>query len=59
MRAYEALSKGDTALAIDLSSKLESMNQNIAAPHIITGLSYLRLNDKEKARLSFLKGKKP
>jgi hypothetical protein len=57
LRAYEALAKGNNQLAIELSKKLENMNNNIAAPHIISGLAFLNLDDKEKAGVSFAKAK--
>lgn len=57
MRAYEALSKGNSPLAIDLSNKLKEMNSNIAAPHIIEGLAQLKLGNKKEASSSFEKAR--
>jgi tetratricopeptide (TPR) repeat protein len=57
MRAYKALTAKDLETAREISKQINQLQPDIAAPHIITGLSFLAEGNKSKARASFLKAK--
>jgi tetratricopeptide (TPR) repeat protein len=57
MRAYKALTAKDLETAREISKQINQLQPDVAAPHIITGLSFLAEGNKSKARASFLKAK--
>lgn len=57
MRSYKALTAKRYETARDLAKQLNRAVPEAAAPHLITGLSYLGEGEKSKARTSFLKAK--
>lgn len=57
MRAYKALTSKDLESAREISKQINQLQPDIAAPHIITGLSYLAESNKSKARAAFQKAK--
>lgn len=57
MRAYKALTAKDLETSREISKQINQLQPDIAAPHIITGLSFLAEGNKAKARAAFLKAK--
>jgi len=57
MRAYKALTSKDLETSREISKQINQLQPDAAAPHIITGLSFLAEGNKSKARAAFLKAK--
>ena len=57
LKAYQALSANDYALARDLAKKASEIDATLAGPYIITGLSFYNEGKKQDARLSFNKAR--
>ncbi len=57
MRAYKALTAKDLETSREISKQINQLQPDLAAPHIITGLSFLAEGNKSKARAAFLKAK--
>jgi hypothetical protein len=57
MRAYKALTAKDLETSREISKQINQLQPDVAAPHIITGLSFLAEGNKPKARAAFLKAK--
>lgn len=57
MRAYKALTAKDWESTREISKQLTQAQPDAAAPHLLTGLSYLAEGNQAKARASFLKAK--
>jgi len=57
MRAYKALTSKDLETSREISKQINQLQPDVAAPHIITGLSFLAEGNKSKARAAFLKAK--
>ncbi len=53
LKAYQALYSKDFSLARDLASRASLIDTTLAAPHIITGLAFLKEGDRPKALASF------
>lgn len=57
IRSYKALSSKEWQLSRDLSKQLIREVPEVAAPHVITGLSFLSEGNLSQAKSSFLKAK--
>ncbi len=55
LRAYQALSSRDFNLARELCTKAAVLDPSLAAPHIITGLTFFQEGKREDARVAFNK----
>lgn len=53
MRAYKALADQKWQMARDLSDELAKLEPEAAAPHLITGIAFLREGKKPEARSAF------
>lgn len=57
MKAYQALSAKDLRLAKELASKAAELEPALAAPFIITGLSFYQEGRRDQARVAFNKAR--
>ncbi len=57
LKAYQALSSRDYALARDMADKATKIDPTLAGPHIIMGLTYFRQGDRKNANLAFNKAR--
>lgn len=57
LKAYQALSEGNAQVATDLAKQVAQIDSQIAAPHILIGLSHLRTGNKTLAKSAFEKAK--
>jgi len=57
LQAYQALIEQDYARTRAVSEQIIGLSPQIAAPHILIGLSHLQEGDKKLARASFAKAK--
>lgn len=55
LKAYEQLVSGNTAVASDLAAQVAKEAPELAAPHLIIGLAYLRVGRRQEANQSFQK----
>ncbi len=57
MKAYQALSAKDLRMAKELASKAAELDPALAAPFIITGLSFYQEGRRDQARVAFNKAR--
>ncbi|MBC7533281.1 MAG: hypothetical protein H7318_17050 [Oligoflexus sp.] len=57
LRAYKALTAKDWESTREISKQMSQTQPDAAAPHLLTGLSFLAEGNANKARASFLKAK--
>jgi hypothetical protein len=57
LRAYKALTAKDWESTREISKQMSQSQPDAAAPHLLTGLSFLAEGNAGKARASFLKAK--
>lgn len=55
LKGYQALYRKDYNLARELSAQASIVDPTLAAPHIITGIAYLKEGKRSQARSSFQK----
>jgi tetratricopeptide (TPR) repeat protein len=53
LKAYQSLYSKDYQLARELAGRAVAIDNTLAAPHIITGLSFLKEGERQKALASF------
>lgn len=57
LKSYQSLSARDYVLTRELAIKAAEMDPTLAAPHILTGLSFYQQGKKEEARVAFNKAR--
>jgi len=57
LKAYQALSTDNYKSAIELSDKLKELAPEVAAPHIVKGITYLNMGQKSDALSEFNQAK--